>query len=133
MANFGRRRDQIDLSTSGPDGVLQRSNTEQLDHPLHVVGEYREAHFGSDFFERPREEGRTSSPRLECAKDMFDGLTAQAHGIGLSVEPILHGIEHGLMRHDQMVLRVHCHLHVVADDAGATGRHECVSGSVSDT
>ena len=28
---------------------------------------------------------------------MFDGLTAQPHGVGQLVEPVLHGIEHSFV------------------------------------
>ena len=33
---------------SGPDCVQQRSDTDDLDHPLHIVGQNVEAHLGAD-------------------------------------------------------------------------------------
>src|SRR6185312_11781568 len=44
----------------GGDGLHQRFDAEDVDHPLHVVGEHLQAHFRTDLFERPGQEKTTN-------------------------------------------------------------------------
>ena len=74
----------------GPD-------TEDLDHSFEVVGQNVEAHLRSDLFEGFGQEVGAPHPRLERSEGVFDGLTADAHGIGHVVEPGLHRVEHAFV------------------------------------
>jgi hypothetical protein len=55
------------------------------------------AHLGSDLVEGPGQEVGGAHPSFEGPKRVFDGLSSHAHGLGHSVEPILHPVEHVLI------------------------------------
>src|SRR3954452_25497874 len=55
----------------GGDGLDQRFDSEDVDHPIHVVGEHLQAHFRTDLFERPGQEMGAAHPRLEGSERML--------------------------------------------------------------
>jgi hypothetical protein len=56
-----------------------------------------EAHLGSDLVEGPGQEVGGAPPGLEGPERVFDGLSSHAHGLGHTVEPGLHPVEHVLV------------------------------------
>ena len=85
------------MGWSGSDRRHERSDPEDLDHSLHVVGQDVEAHLGSGLFDGPGQEVGASHPRFEGPEGMLDGLPAHAHGAWHVVEPGLHPVEDGLV------------------------------------
>ena len=53
-----------------------------------------------------------------CLKPLLAHRLAGSRGHRRELRPVAARVGH-LVRHDEVVLRVHCNLHVVADDAGA--------------
>ena len=50
---------------SGGDGLDQRLDAEDVDHPLHIIGQNLQAHFGFDLFKGPGQEIGTAHPYFE--------------------------------------------------------------------
>ena len=69
---------------SGGDRPDQRFDAEDVDHPLHVVGQHLQAHLRFDLFEGLGQEMGASHPGLEGSEWMFDGLSANGHGVWLA-------------------------------------------------
>ena len=81
-------------TNSAGDGLHERLDAEDIDHPLHVVGKHLQTHFGFDLFKRLGQEMGAAHPRLEGSETMLNGLSADDHGLGHAVEPRLHPVEH---------------------------------------
>ena len=77
------------------DQTLSRSRL--ADGAGHTLGQNVEAHLGSDLVEGPGQEVGGAHPSLEGPKRVFDGLSSHAHGLGHTVEPGLHPVEHVLV------------------------------------
>jgi hypothetical protein len=56
-----------------------------------------EAHLGSDFFEGFGAEVGCARPGFQRAERVLDGGAADTHGIEHAVEPILHGVDRGVI------------------------------------
>ena len=56
-----------------------------------------EAHLCSDLFEGSGLEVGGAHPGLEGAERVFDGRAADAHALRRAVQPVLHGVDYGLM------------------------------------
>jgi hypothetical protein len=80
-----------------PYRLHQPVDADNRDHPLHVVGEHVERHFGGNLRQRHREEMRPAHPALDCAERMLRRRTTNAHGVGIFVEPRLYRFEHSLV------------------------------------
>jgi len=85
-------------SDSGGDGLKQRLDAEDIDHPLHIVGEHLQAHFRFDLFKGLGQEVAAAHPRLQGSEGMFDGLPADLHDVWHPIEPSLHRVEHPFVR-----------------------------------
>src|SRR5213076_1285896 len=72
------------------DRFHQSANAQNAHHPLHVVGQDVQRHFGTDVLERLHLEVRRSHPRLYRAEGVLDSLAAYAHLIWIPIEPGLH-------------------------------------------
>ena len=79
---------------SGGDGLKERLDAEDIDHPLHIVGEHLQAHFRFDLFKGLGQEVATAHPRLQGSEGMFDGLPADLHDVWHPIEPSLHRCDH---------------------------------------
>src|SRR5204862_3913607 len=79
------------------DRFHQSANAQNAHHPLHVVGQDVQRHFGTDVLERLHLEVRRSHPRLYRAEGVLDSLAAYAHLIWIPIEPGLHGLKDGFV------------------------------------
>src|SRR6516165_2693504 len=82
---------------SGADRLQQRSDTNDRDHSLQVIGQNVEADLGSDLVEGPGQEVGGAYPSFEGSERVFDGLSSHPHGLWHAVELVLHPVEHVLM------------------------------------
>lgn len=82
---------------SGLHGLHQRSNAYDFHDPLQVVGEYLQAHFGTDALQSPGQEMGGPHPVLQGAEGMLNCLPSDPHDFGVLVEPLLHGLQAVLM------------------------------------
>src|SRR5437870_7937224 len=71
--------------------------TQDGDHTLQIVGQNVEAHLCSDLREGSGLEVGGAHPGLEGAERVFDGRAADAHALRRAVQPVLHGVDYGLM------------------------------------
>src|SRR5256885_12707925 len=71
--------------------------TQDGDHTLQIVGQNVEAHLCSNLFEGSGLEVGGAHPGLEGAERMFNGRAADAHALRRGVQPVLHGVDYGLM------------------------------------
>src|SRR6266566_4840665 len=75
------------------DRFHQSANAHNAHHPLHVVGQDVQRHFGTDVLECFHLEVRRPHPRLDCAEWMLDGLAAKSHLRWVSIEPRLYSLK----------------------------------------
>src|SRR5215208_3342226 len=79
------------------DRFYQSANAQNAHHPLHVVGQDVQRHFGTDVLERLHLEVRRSHPRIYRAEGVLDSLAAYAHLIWIPIEPGLHDLKDGIV------------------------------------
>jgi len=70
---------------------------EDRDHPLHIIGQYLQAHLGPDPIECSGQEVSGAHLGLDGAEYVFDRLAAYRHGLWRLVQPLLHRVEHGFV------------------------------------
>lgn len=80
-----------------PDRLHKRPDTQDRDHPLHVVGQNLQAHLGAGPLHCPRQEVSSAHPGLDRGEQVLGGLPSQPHRTRHLVEPFLHGVKHVLM------------------------------------
>ena len=99
MSDFDGRAEKPELLRRGlgPHGLHQGLGTQDGDHTLQIVGQNVEAHLCSDLFEGSGLEVGGAHPGLEGAERLFDGRAADAHALRRAVQPVLHGVDYGLM------------------------------------
>lgn len=110
--------------------AMSGSIPQNVHHAREIVREDAERHLGADlFWQALHQKVRRTHPHLQCS----EWITRLSLGVGASPAENILGL-HGhvcklcpirtAMRHllsdDEMVLGFHCHLHVIARDAGAT-------------
>ena len=79
LLTLKRRNFALDLrykraSSGRPQPFDECSNTDDVHHPLHVVGEHLQTHLGAYLGQGLGEEVRVTHPALYRAERMFDGL-----------------------------------------------------------
>jgi hypothetical protein len=74
-----RRGPSANLGHSASDCLQQRRDTEDREHPLHVVGQNRKAHLGSHPIECPGQEVAATHPWFERREWVLNRLPADAH------------------------------------------------------
>ena len=79
---------------SAADGLHERPDAEDIDHPLEVIGKHLQTHFSFDLFKRLGQEMGAAHPRLEGSERMLNCLSADDHGLWHAVEPGLRPVEH---------------------------------------
>jgi hypothetical protein len=82
---------------SGPHRLHQRPGAEDVEHPLQIVGENVEAHLRSNLSRVLMIKWVAPIQALSVPKVCSTGGAADTHGVGLTVEPILHGVDHRFM------------------------------------
>ncbi len=96
LATVGKRSNgaRVRPTNSASDGLHERPHAEDIDHPLHVIGEHLQTHFRFDLLKGLGQEIGAAHPRLEGSERMLNGLSTNDHGLRHAVEPGLHPVEH---------------------------------------
>src|SRR5260370_1403050 len=82
---------------SRPDRCQQRPCTDDIHDARQIVGEHAERHLARNLRQRLHQEVRRAHPHLERAEGMLNRLAPAAHGLGILIQPLLHGFENVLM------------------------------------
>jgi Transposase DDE domain len=82
---------------SRPDRCQQRPCTDGVHHARQIVGEHAERHLARDLRQRLHQEVRRAHPHLERAEGMLNRLAPAAHGLGILIQPLLHGFDNVLV------------------------------------
>ena len=82
---------------SGSDRCQQSLCTDNVHDARQIVGEYAEGHLARDFRQRLHQEMRRAHPHLERAEGMLNRLAPATHGLGILIQPLLHGFENVLV------------------------------------
>lgn len=85
------------LFFSGPHRRDQRLGADDGDGAFEIVGQNMQAPLGGHVIHPPGLEVGGSHPGLQGSKDVLDGLSSDAHGLGVAVQHSLHGLDDGLV------------------------------------
>jgi hypothetical protein len=75
----------------------QATDADQGDHPLDVVGEDVERHFGSDVLEPPHLEVGRAHPGFDRAERVLDRAAPQCHRVGVASQALPHVVDQVLV------------------------------------
>ena len=65
------------------------NDANNVDHPLEVIGQGRQAELGSDFLQAIHQEMTLVPPMLDGAKGVFDNLFTLFHHLRVGGQPLL--------------------------------------------
>jgi hypothetical protein len=71
--------------------------TDYIHDARQIVGEHAERHLARDLRQRLHQEVRCTHPHLERAEGMLNRLAPAAHGLGILIQPLLHGFDNLLV------------------------------------
>src|SRR3954466_4992360 len=83
--------------TSSPDRRQKRLHADDVHHAGEIVGKHVQRHLGGDLRQPLHQEVRRTHPHLERAEGMLNRLAPAAHGLGILIQPLLHGFDNVLM------------------------------------
>jgi len=72
-------------------------HTDDIHDPREIVSEHVQGHFGSNLRQASHQEVCCAHSHLKRTERMLDGFAAQTHGLWVSVQTLLHGLEHILV------------------------------------
>jgi hypothetical protein len=73
------------------DRCQQRSCTNDIHDARQILGEHAERHLARDLRQCLHQEVRRVHPYLERAEGMLNRLAPAAHGLGILMQPLVHG------------------------------------------
>src|SRR6202790_419106 len=86
-----------DLHTHALIAASNAPCTDDIHDARQIVGEYAERHLARDLRQRLHQKVRRAHPHLERAEGMLNRLAPTAHGLGILIQPLLHGFDNVLM------------------------------------
>jgi len=82
---------------SSPQHLEHLPDPENPHHTLEVVGQHVKTHLSAHAGKRSTKEVRGVHPELESTERVFHCSSSHSHALWSAIEPLLHGLKHGLI------------------------------------